>query len=71
MALTLFAIQEEKPKEKPCKLSDGNGLHLSIEINGSKLWRFHYQFERKERMLSLGSFPEVSLASARANRLLV
>ena len=67
MALTLFAIQ----KAKPCKLSDGNGLHLSTEVNGSRLWRFRYQFDRKEKMLSLGSFPEVSLASARTNHPLV
>jgi hypothetical protein len=57
MALTLFAIQ----KAKPCKLSDGNGLHLSIEVNGSGLWRFRYQFDRKEKMLSLGSFPDAWL----------
>jgi integrase len=68
MALTFFAIQNAKPKEKPYKLSDGNGLHLSIETNGSKLWRFRYQFDRKEKMLSLGAFPEISLAAARTKR---
>jgi integrase len=68
MALALFAIQNAKPKEKPYKLSDGNGLHLLVEANGSKLWRFRYQFDRKEKMLSLGAFPEVSLASARTKR---
>jgi hypothetical protein len=68
MALTLFAIQNAKPKEKPHKLSDGNGLHLLVETNGSRLWRFRYQFDRKEKMLSLGAFPEVSLASARTKR---
>jgi hypothetical protein len=56
MALTLFAIQEAKPREKPYKLSDGNGLHLSIEINGSRLWRFRYQFERKKRCFRLAHF---------------
>jgi integrase len=68
MALTLFAIQNAKPKEKPYKLSDGEGLHLLVQPNGSKLWRFRYQFALKEKMLSLGTFPEVSLASARTKR---
>jgi len=40
MALTLFAVQNAKPKEKPYKLSDGEGLHLLVQPNGSKLWRF-------------------------------
>ncbi|MGC1780284.1 MAG: Arm DNA-binding domain-containing protein [Xanthobacteraceae bacterium] len=62
------SVQNAKPKEKPYKLSDGNGLHLSIKPNGSKLWPFRYQFERKEKMISLGSFPEVPLASDRSKR---
>ncbi len=63
MALTLFAIQNAKPKGKPYKLSDGGGLHLLVQPGGSKLWRFRYRFGGKENMLALGSFPEVSLAS--------
>jgi integrase len=66
--LTHIAIEKARPREKPYKLSDGNGLHLLIEPNGSRLWRFRYQFERKEKMLSLGAFPEVSLADARVRR---
>jgi|HubBroStandDraft_6_1064221.scaffolds.fasta_scaffold209715_2 integrase len=66
--LTLFAIDGARPKAKPYKLSDGSGLHLLVEPNGSKLWRFRYQFDRKEKMMSLGSFPEVSLATARTKR---
>ena len=71
MALSVLTVENAKPKEWPYKLSDDNGLHLSIEINGSRQQRFRYQFERKEKMLSLGSFPEVSFASARTNRPLV
>jgi hypothetical protein len=67
MALTLFAIQNAKPKGKPYKLSDGGGLHLLI-TESSKLWRFRYRFSGKENMLSLGTFPEVSIADARAKR---
>jgi integrase len=68
MALTSLAVQNAKPKEKPYKLSDGSGLHLLVKPNGSKLWRFRYQFAGKENMLAFGSFPEVSLASARGKR---
>jgi hypothetical protein len=68
MGLTLFAMQNAKPKERPYKLSDGEGLHLFVQPNGSKWWRFRYQFDRKEKMLSLGTFPEVSLAAARDKR---
>ena len=49
-------------------LTDGNGLHLMVTPQGSKLWRLRYRFGRKQNSLSLGSFPEVSLASARAKR---
>jgi len=67
MALTLFSIQNAKPREKPYKLSDGNGLHLLVTENG-KQWRFRYRFAGKENMLALGPFPAVSLASARQKR---
>jgi len=68
MALTHFAIESAKPKDKPYKLSDGEGLHLLIQPSGAKWWRFRYQFDRKEKMLSLGTFPDVSLAQARERR---
>jgi integrase len=66
--LTVFAIEKARPQARSYKLSDGNGLHLLVEPNGSKLWRFRYHFDRKEKMLSFGRYPEVSLASARAKR---
>ena len=44
------------------------GLHLLITNSGSKLWRLRYRFAGKQNMLSLGSFPEVSLADARSRR---
>src|SRR5947209_5464878 len=68
MALTHFAIESAKPKAKPYKLSDGDGLHLFVQPNGSKWWRFRYQFDRREKMLSFGTFPDISLASARDKR---
>lgn len=66
--LTHTAAQNAKPKGKAYKLSDGGGLHVLVETTGSKLWRFRYEFDRKEKMLSFGSFPEVSLVQARAKR---
>jgi len=66
--LTLLAIGRAKKRDKPYKLADGGGLHLLVEPSGSKLWRFRYQFDRKEKMISFGSFPEISIAAARAKR---
>lgn len=68
MVLTVFAIEKAKQGDKPYMLTDGNGLHLLVNSNGSKLWRLRYRFGGKQNLLSLGSFPEVTLASARAKR---
>jgi integrase len=68
MKLTLFSIQNAKPREKVYRLSDGNGLSLQIDPNGSKLWRFRYRFGGKANMLTFGRFPDVSLAAARDKR---
>jgi integrase len=68
MALTQFAITKAIAKEKPLKLADGGGLHLLVRPGGSKLWRFRYRFAGREKMLSFGSFPEVTLADARSKR---
>lgn len=68
MSLTQFTIQKAPPKDKPYKLSDGGGLHLLIQPNGKRLWRFRYRFAGKENMLALGPFPDISLASARRKR---
>jgi hypothetical protein len=68
MVLTQFSITKAKPKQKPYKLSDGGGLHLLIQPGGSRLWRFRYRFGGRENMLVLGSYPEVSLATARDKR---
>jgi Arm DNA-binding domain len=48
--------------------ADGDGFHLLIKPGGSKLWRFRDRFGGIEKMLSLGAYPAVSLASARAKR---
>jgi integrase len=68
MPLTHTAILGAHAKSAPYKLSDGGGLHLLVQPGGSKLWRLRYRFAGKENMLALGSFPEISLASARTKR---
>jgi integrase len=68
MLLTQMAILKAAPHDKPYKLADGMGLHLLVNPNGRKLWRLRYRFGGKQNMLGLGSFPEVSLASAREKR---
>jgi integrase len=68
MALSHLAVENAKPRASPYLLTDGNGLHLLVNTGGSKLWRLRYRFGGKQNMLSLGSFPEVSLATARSKR---
>ncbi len=65
MQLTDTAIKKVKPAEKPVKLSDGKGLYLLVNPVGSKLWRWKYRFLGKEKVMSLGAYPDVSLAQAR------
>ncbi|QOZ20846.1 integrase [Bradyrhizobium sp. CCBAU 21365] len=66
--LTTFQITSAKPAEKMYRLADGLGLALQVEPNGTKLWRFRYRFAGTQKMLSLGSFPEVTIAQARTKR---
>jgi hypothetical protein len=54
-----------KPKETEYKLSDGGGLYLLVKTNGSKYWRMSYRFMGREKLLSFGVYPEVTLAEAR------
>lgn len=58
-------ISKAKPKDKPYKLSVGDGLFLLATPTGGKLWRFKYCFNGKEKLLSFGSYPALSLADAR------
>ncbi len=67
-SLTAVKIKNAKGKDKPYKLTDGQGLFLLVNPSGSKLWRFKYRFGGKEKLISLGTFPEISLAEARERR---
>jgi len=66
--LTELAVRKAKPSSKPKKLSDGGGLFLLVNPNGSKYWRMKYRFMGKEKLLAIGVWPEVSLIEAREKR---
>lgn len=58
--LTDITIRQEKFKDKPYKLSDSHGLYLLVSKAG-KYWRMNYRFLGKQRTLSIGVYPEVTL----------
>ncbi len=68
MPLTDTAIKAAKPGPKPFKIYDEAGLFLVVTPAGGKWWRFKYRIGTKEKLLSLGTYPEVSLKAARDKR---
>lgn len=66
--LTAKRIASAHPQEKEYKISDERGLYLLVKPNGGKYWRMKYRFMNRERKLSIGVYPEVSLKDARAAR---
>ena len=66
--LTDTQIRNLKPADKAKKYSDGGGLYLYISTTGSKLWRMAYRFHDKEKLLSFGAYPIVTLKDAREKR---
>ncbi len=68
MPLTDAAIRNAKPADKAKKMFDGGGLYLEVAPSGGKWWRLKYRFNRKEKRLSLGVYPNVSLKDARERR---
>jgi integrase len=65
MALTDTEIKKAKAKEKAYSLNENGGLYLWITPVGGKLWRWAYRFDRKEKLMSFGKYPDVPLALAR------
>jgi hypothetical protein len=61
-------VDNVPPGEKPFTLFDGGGLFLLVQPNGKKLWRFKYRFCGREKQISFGSYPDVSLSDARLQR---
>lgn len=66
--LTDKACKNAKPKNKPYKLSDAQGLYLEVMPSGSKYWRVRYRHLGKDKRIAMGVYPEVSLEEARAKR---
>lgn len=68
MALTELEIKKSKSTEKPYKMADSGGLFLLVHPNGGKYWRLAYRFAGKQKTLSVGVYPDVTLAEARERR---
>jgi len=66
--LTNAKVRSAKGRERPYKLADGGGLTLLVNPDGSRWWRLRYRYGGREKMLSLGVYPDVSLALAREKR---
>lgn len=68
MALTDSGVRNAQPKDKPYRLPDSKGLYLQVTPTGGRLWRMKYRYQKKEKLLSIGQYPSVSLAEARRRR---
>jgi integrase len=68
MQLSAKAVAQAKPQSAPYKLWDDRCLYLVVVPKGAPRWRFDYRFDRKRRTISLGLYPDVTLADARAKR---
>jgi len=65
MPLSDLKVRNAKPTGTTYKLTDGGGLYLAVTPSGGRLWRWKYRFEGKEKLMSLGTYPEISLVRAR------
>lgn len=68
MPLTDTAIRNAKPDGKTARLYDANGLYLELSPAGGRWWRLKYRHGGKEKRISLGTYPDVSLKQAREAR---
>ena len=66
--LTDTTIRALKPREKAFKTFDGGGLYLHITPKGGRTWRLKYRYAGREKLLSLGTYPDTSLKLARTKR---
>jgi integrase len=68
MALSDIKVRNAASGPKPKKLFDGEGLYLEVSPSGGKWWRLKYRYDGKEKRLSLGVYPAITLAQARVRR---
>ena len=66
--LTNTKVKNLKIRNKDYKESDAHGLYLLVHSNGSKYWRQNYRYNNKQKTLSHGVYPRVSLGDARKRR---
>ena len=66
--LSAMQVSKAKPRDKDYKLFDGKGLYLLVTSTGGKLWRLKYSYGDKEKQLSFGAYPEITLDDARVKR---
>lgn len=65
MPLTDLDCRHAKPKDKAYRMFDGGGLYLDVMATGKRIWRIRFKFLGKEKLLTLGTYPRVSLLAAR------
>lgn len=63
--LTIKQIDAAKPKDKPYRLLDSNGLYLYVPASGKKVWQLRYKIDGKEKVMTVGKYPLMSLQEAR------
>ena len=68
MALTITDVKEAKPLKRNYKLADEKGLYLYVSTQGERNWKFTYRFNERNKVISLGTYPEVDLPLARELR---
>jgi integrase len=61
-------IRSTKPAARPVRLYDGRGLYLEVAPSGGRWWRLKYRFEGREKLLSMGTYPDTGLKAARDKR---
>ena len=66
--LTDIKLRRMKPKATLYRIADSGGLCVEVDTSGSLRWRYRYRFAGKQKMLSLGVYPDVPLVEARARR---
>lgn len=65
--LTIKQIDAARPKDKPYRLLDSNGLYLYVPTSGNKVWQLRYKIDGKEKVLTIGKYPLMTLQEAREN----